>query len=68
MLALIVVCVVVANKELAALGGWIAELERPMFEHYNWAAGLGSIPHPEDAVATDFGFRRCSECATGFFV
>ena len=67
LLALLVLCVVVANRELAALGGRIAELEGPMFEFYNKAAG-GQSAHPEDAAAADFGFRRCSECVTGFFV
>ena len=65
--ALLLLCVVVANRELAALGGRIAELEGPMFEFYNTAAG-GKSAHPDDVDATCFGFRQCSECATGFFV
>ena len=54
---------VVANRELAALhaalGGRIAELE---------AGGWSALPEVDGAAASDVGFRRCSECATGFFV
>ena len=60
LLALLVLCVVtvvVANRELAALGGRIAELE---------AGGWSLLPEDGGAAASDFGFRRCSECATGF--
>ena len=69
LLALLVLCVVVANRELAALGGWIAALEGPMFEFYNKAAG-GVSAHPKvhKAATTDLGFRRCSECSAEFFV
>ena len=59
LLALLVLCVVVANRELAALGGRIAELE---------AGGWSALPEVDGAAATDFGFRRCSECSAGFFV
>ena len=59
LLALLVLCVVVANRELAALGGRIAELE---------AGGWSALPEVDGAAASDIGFRRCSECATGFFV
>ena len=61
LLALLVLCVVVANMELAALGGRgrITELE---------AGGWSALPEVDGATASDFGFRRCSECATGFFV
>ena len=59
LLALLVLCVVVANRELAALAGRIAELE---------AGGWSALPEVDGAAASDLGFRRCSECATGFFV
>ena len=59
LLALLVLCVVVANRELAALGGRVAALE---------AGGLSAHPEVDGAAATDFGFRRCSECSAVFFV
>ena len=59
LLALLVLCVVVANRELAALGGRIAELE---------AGGWSALPEADGAAASNVGFRRCLECATGFFV
>ena len=37
----------------------IAELE---------AGGWSALPEVDGAAATDFGFRRCSECSAGFFV
>ena len=59
LLALLVLCVVVAYRELAALGGWVAALE---------AGGLSAHLEVDGAAATDFGFRRCSESSAGFFV
>ena len=50
---------VVANRELAALGDRIAELE---------AGGWSALSAVDGGAASDIGFRRCSECATGFFV
>ena len=66
--ALLVLCVVVANTELAALGGQVAELEGLVFEHYNKFGGLTALPEVDGVAAADFGFRRYSECSTGFFV
>ena len=57
LLALLVLCVVVAYRELAALGGRVVALE---------AGGLFTRPEVDGAAASDIGFRRCSECATGF--
>ena len=60
LLALLVLCVVeVANRELAALDGQIAELE---------AGGWSALPEDGVAAVPDLGFRRCSERATVFFV
>ena len=59
LLALLVLCVVVANRELAALGGRVVALE---------AGGLSAHLEVDGVAATDFGFRRCSECSARFFV
>ena len=58
-LALLVLCVVVANRELAALGGRIAELEGTMFDFYNKAAGVGPpIRRTLLLRISDFGAAR----------